>query len=57
MGRLREEGYAVAPGSLYRLTTGPGIRITVSPLEPADVEPLADAVARSCRPGGVSMRM
>lgn len=47
---LRDAGYAVAPGSLYRLTSPPGIRITVSPLDLADVEPLADAVARAVRP-------
>ena len=44
---LRDAGYAVAPGSLYRLSTGPGIRITVSPLAERDIEPLADAVARA----------
>jgi DNA-binding transcriptional MocR family regulator len=42
---LRDRGYAVAPGSLYRLGTGPAIRITVSPLGPDDIEPLAAAVA------------
>jgi DNA-binding transcriptional MocR family regulator len=42
---LREAGYAVAPGALYRLASGPGIRITVSPLDDADVPALADAVA------------
>ncbi|HEU4424334.1 MAG TPA: aminotransferase class I/II-fold pyridoxal phosphate-dependent enzyme [Pilimelia sp.] len=44
---LRDAGYAVAPGALYRLTSPPGIRLTVSPLRPADIEPLADAVARA----------
>ncbi|HYN94836.1 MAG TPA: aminotransferase class I/II-fold pyridoxal phosphate-dependent enzyme [Pilimelia sp.] len=44
---LRDLGYAVAPGSLYRLASPPGIRITVSPLDPAGIEPLADAVARA----------
>lgn len=49
---LRDSGYAVAPGALYRLSTGPAIRITVSPLDAADIEPLADAVARAVgRPG------
>lgn len=54
---LREAGYAVAPGSLYRLSTGPGIRITVSPLAAADIPPLAEAVARAVRaaaPGAFS---
>ncbi|HEY2949561.1 MAG TPA: aminotransferase class I/II-fold pyridoxal phosphate-dependent enzyme [Micromonosporaceae bacterium] len=44
---LRDDGYAVAPGALYRLSTGPAIRITVSPLDDGDIEPLADAVARA----------
>ncbi|GAA0800589.1 GntR family transcriptional regulator [Spirilliplanes yamanashiensis] len=47
---LRDEGWAVAPGSLFRLASAPGVRLTVSPLDPADVEPLADAVARAVRP-------
>jgi DNA-binding transcriptional MocR family regulator len=46
---LRDAGYAVAPGSLYRLATGPGIRITVSPLDDVDIEPLANAVGRAVR--------
>jgi DNA-binding transcriptional MocR family regulator len=48
--RLRDDGFAVAPGALYRLASGPGLRITVSPLDADDVEPLADAVARAVRP-------
>ncbi|MGI5153305.1 aminotransferase class I/II-fold pyridoxal phosphate-dependent enzyme [Plantactinospora sp. CA-294935] len=44
---LRDAGYVVAPGSLFRLASGPGIRITVSPLAEADIAPLADAVARA----------
>jgi DNA-binding transcriptional MocR family regulator len=47
---LRDAGYAVAPGALYRLSTGSAIRITVSPLDDRDVEPLADAVARAAGP-------
>jgi DNA-binding transcriptional MocR family regulator len=42
---LRDRGYAVAPGSLFRISSGPGIRITVSPLGPEDVGPVAAAVA------------
>jgi hypothetical protein len=41
----------VAPGSLYRLDAEPAVRLTVSPLALADVEPLADAVAAAARPG------
>jgi DNA-binding transcriptional MocR family regulator len=44
---LRDAGYAVAPGSLFRVASGPAIRITITRLDPADVEPLADAVARA----------
>ncbi len=44
VARLRDSGYAVAPGSLFRLATPPAVRITVSPLSDRDIEPLADAV-------------
>jgi DNA-binding transcriptional MocR family regulator len=43
--RLRVAGYAVAPGSLYRQATSPGVRVTVAPLAPRDIEPLAEALA------------
>ncbi|MEV0608936.1 aminotransferase class I/II-fold pyridoxal phosphate-dependent enzyme [Polymorphospora rubra] len=42
---LRDSGYAVAPGSLFRLASPPGVRITVTPLDDADVPGLAAAVA------------
>jgi DNA-binding transcriptional MocR family regulator len=45
VARLRDAGYAVASGALFRLATPPGIRITVSQLSTKDIEPLADAVA------------
>ncbi|GAA1812107.1 aminotransferase class I/II-fold pyridoxal phosphate-dependent enzyme [Planosporangium flavigriseum] len=51
VARLRDDGYAVAPGALYRIAAPPGLRITVSPLDPARIEPLADAVLRAVRPG------
>jgi DNA-binding transcriptional MocR family regulator len=51
LARLRDEGYAVAPGSLYRIAAPPGLRITISPLDPSQLEPLADAVLRAVRPG------
>ena len=41
---LRDAGYAVAPGALFRLRAAPGIRITVSPLSDEDIDPLAAAV-------------
>jgi DNA-binding transcriptional MocR family regulator len=43
--RLRDAGYAVAPGSLFRIASPPGVRITVSPLHRDGIEKLADAVA------------
>jgi len=49
---LRDAGYAVAPGSLFRVVTPPGIRITISPLAEADIEPLAEAVAAAAHPVG-----
>jgi DNA-binding transcriptional MocR family regulator len=42
---LRDLGYAVAPGSLYRLASPPGFRLCVANLSQSDVVPLADAVA------------
>ena len=44
VARLRDAGYAVAPGSMFRIGTPPGVRITVSPLDPREIGPLADAV-------------
>jgi DNA-binding transcriptional MocR family regulator len=41
---LREAGYAVAPGALYRLNSPPALRITISPLDLSDMDALADAV-------------
>jgi DNA-binding transcriptional MocR family regulator len=50
---LREAGYAVAPGSLFRIDSPPGIRITISDLDPERVDPLADAVAVAVHPSAV----
>ncbi|SCL21841.1 transcriptional regulator, GntR family [Micromonospora rhizosphaerae] len=47
---LRDAGWSVAPGALNRIAAGPGVRITVSALDEADIAPLADAVARAVRP-------
>jgi DNA-binding transcriptional MocR family regulator len=52
VSRLREAGYAVAPGSLFRLATAPGLRITVSPLSTRDIEPLAGALSDAVRGAG-----
>jgi DNA-binding transcriptional MocR family regulator len=42
---LRDLGYAVAPGSLYRLASPPGFRLSVGALSLSDVDKVADAVA------------
>ncbi|BCJ54835.1 GntR family transcriptional regulator [Actinoplanes sp. NBRC 14428] len=47
---LRDAGYAVAPGSLFRVEAPPGVRITVSPLDEEAIEPLAETVAAAARP-------
>jgi DNA-binding transcriptional MocR family regulator len=47
---LRDAGWSVAPGALHRIAGPPGIRITVSSLDEADLAPLADAVAGAVRP-------
>ncbi|MFE9850191.1 aminotransferase class I/II-fold pyridoxal phosphate-dependent enzyme [Streptomyces sp. NPDC005576] len=47
---LLHAGWAVAPGARFRTDTPQGVRITVSPLTPDDVGPLADAVAAVAGP-------
>ncbi|MEV6346096.1 aminotransferase class I/II-fold pyridoxal phosphate-dependent enzyme [Actinoplanes sp. NPDC051851] len=47
---LRDSGYAVAPGSLFRASSPPGVRITVSPLDDDSIPPLAAAVATAVNP-------
>lgn len=42
---LLAAGWAAAPGARYRIRTPPGIRITIADLQPAEIVPLADAVA------------
>jgi DNA-binding transcriptional MocR family regulator len=49
---LLQRGWAAAPGARFRLRSAPGVRLTVSPLTLADIEPLADAVAAVLRPAG-----
>jgi DNA-binding transcriptional MocR family regulator len=45
VARLRDAGYAVSPGALYRIASPPGLRITVAPLDLAAIPRLAAAVA------------
>ncbi|NJP31688.1 aminotransferase class I/II-fold pyridoxal phosphate-dependent enzyme [Micromonospora thermarum] len=47
---LRDAGWAVAPGVLYRIGAEPAVRLTVSTLDEADLPPLADVVAHALRP-------
>lgn len=47
---LRDRGYAVAAGSGYRLGSPPGIRITTSQLDLADVPAVAAAIAEASTP-------
>jgi DNA-binding transcriptional MocR family regulator len=52
VSRLLGAGWAVAPGSRFRMTTPAGIRVTISELTVDEIDPLADAVARAVHPGG-----
>ncbi len=45
--RLLGAGWAAAPGTRFRIRTGPGIRITVADLVADEIEPLADAIAEA----------
>ncbi|MEV0455957.1 aminotransferase class I/II-fold pyridoxal phosphate-dependent enzyme [Catellatospora methionotrophica] len=47
---LRDAGYAVVPGHVYRTATGPGIRITIASLSADEVEPLAEAITAAVLP-------
>ena len=52
---LRDAGYAVAPGSLFRVNEPAGVRMTISALGDDMVEPLADAVAAAAHTPGVTI--
>ena len=43
--RLGEAGWAVAPGQRYRIESGPGIRISIGPLQPGEAAGIAAALA------------
>jgi DNA-binding transcriptional MocR family regulator len=45
--RLLYAGWAAAPGTRFRIATVPGIRITISDLAVAEIDPLADALAEA----------
>ncbi|MFC4472780.1 aminotransferase class I/II-fold pyridoxal phosphate-dependent enzyme [Streptomyces xiangluensis] len=50
VARLLHSGWAVAPGAGFRVSSPPGLRITVSTLAAHDIGPLADAVASAIDP-------
>lgn len=52
ISRLLGAGWAAAPGARFRMRTPAGIRLTISDLAPAEIDPLADAVAQAVRPDG-----
>ncbi|GAA3741636.1 aminotransferase class I/II-fold pyridoxal phosphate-dependent enzyme [Micromonospora maritima] len=47
---LRDAGWSVAPGGLYRIAAAPAVRVTVSSLDDADLPALADALGRAAHP-------
>jgi DNA-binding transcriptional MocR family regulator len=47
VGSLLDAGYAVVAGERFRLRTPPAVRVTTAALLPAEVEPLADALAEA----------
>jgi DNA-binding transcriptional MocR family regulator len=51
---MRDSGYAVAPGALFRIAAPPGIRVSVGPLADADIDPLAGAIAGAAHPVGIA---
>ena len=54
---LRDSGYAVSPGSVNRLRSAPGIRVTVSPLlGDDDLERIADTIAALATPSPSTSR-
>lgn len=50
VARLLQSGWAVAPGSRFRLGSPQAVRVTISPLTPHEVPALAAAIAAAVRP-------
>ncbi|MFF7655546.1 aminotransferase class I/II-fold pyridoxal phosphate-dependent enzyme [Streptomyces sp. NPDC007983] len=51
VARLLSAGWAAAPGARFRVASGPGLRLTVSPLRAEEVAGLAGAVASAVARG------
>jgi DNA-binding transcriptional MocR family regulator len=52
--RLLNAGWAAAPGTRFRIRTGPGMRITIADLAADEIDPVADAVVEAVRSTGRS---
>jgi DNA-binding transcriptional MocR family regulator len=50
--RLLNTGWAVAPGTRFRIRSAPGIRITIADLTADEIDPLADAVVQAVHATG-----
>ncbi|MGY0055900.1 aminotransferase class I/II-fold pyridoxal phosphate-dependent enzyme [Streptomyces sp. LZ34] len=50
VARLLQSGWAVAPGARFRISSPPGVRLTVSSLGTDDIGPVADALASATGP-------
>jgi hypothetical protein len=44
---LRDSGFAVAPGHMFRQVGPPGIRVTTASLQLSEVDRLAEAIAEA----------
>ncbi|MFJ2607310.1 aminotransferase class I/II-fold pyridoxal phosphate-dependent enzyme [Streptomyces sp. NPDC087425] len=56
VARLLHGGWAVAPGARFRMSAGPGIRVTVAALGEGEVGALADAIASAVGVGWARAR-
>jgi DNA-binding transcriptional MocR family regulator len=50
--RLRDAGFAVAPGALHRIAAGPAVRVSIGNLRPQMYEPVIEALAAAVHPAG-----
>jgi DNA-binding transcriptional MocR family regulator len=48
---MLDAGYAIAAGERFRLTSGPGVRITTATLQPEEADAVAATLAAALRPG------